>query len=107
MLISQGLYIFLVSSSIIGLTIACISCIVGGLALCKIIGLEKSTHQIQYVPVDEEIERANAEYLSSMNDDWATPSSVFEKDEKIYKKQMEELMPDFMPDEEEKKTRSF
>lgn len=100
MLISGEMAIIVISASIIGLTIACISCILACLALSKIIGLEKSTHQIQYVPVDEEIEQAN--------DEWrATSSETLNDQDKLYRQQIEDEMPEFALDEEDKKTFSF
>jgi hypothetical protein len=100
MLISGNLAILIISASIIGLTIACVSFIVATLSLCRIIGLEKSTHQIQYVPVDEEIEKANEEWR-------ATESTTFEEQEKLYKQQLEDELPEFALNDEDKKTFSF
>jgi hypothetical protein len=99
-MISHDLATIVLSFSIIGLTIACISCIVGCLALCKIIGLEKSTHQVQFVPIDEEINKANEEFR-------ATPSSVLAEEQKLYNQQLEDEMPEFALSEEDKKTFSF
>ena len=100
MLISNELYIFLVSSSIIGLTIACISAIVACLALCKIIGLEKSTHQVQFVPIDDEIKEANEEWR-------ATSSTVLSEEQRLYNEQLTDEMPEFALSDEDKKTFSF
>jgi hypothetical protein len=100
MVISQELYIFLVTSSIIGLTFACISIILASYAAIQVVGMRNSTHQIQYVPVDEEIEAANKEY-------WATDSSVLEKEQNLYNEQLKDDMPEFALDEEDKKTFSF
>lgn len=86
---------------------AVIGFILGLIAVIKVLALEKSTHQIQYVPVDEEIERANEEYLAQ-TDQWATPSQIYETDDKKYKEELEGFgMTDFIPDEDDKKTRSF
>ena len=100
-MISQDLSIIVLVMSIIGLTIACISAILAAFALIKVIAMEKSTHTIQYV--DPEIEKANKEFL----DEWATPDSALEEQDKLYKEDLEELMPEFATSKEDKEIYSF
>ena len=68
-MISQELSIFIVSASIIGLTIALLALILASYAAIKVVGMEKSTHTVQYV--DPSIEQANKEFMETM-DEWAT-----------------------------------
>lgn len=103
MLISQELYIFLCVSSILGLTFGLISTIIGSIALVRVIAAEKSTHTVTYAPIDEEIDKANSEYLEK----WATRDSVIAKDQKDYKEDLEEDMPDFYETEDDTKIHSF
>jgi hypothetical protein len=103
MLISQELYIFLCISSILGLTLGLISTIIGSIALIRVIASEKSTHTVHYAPIDEEIDRANKEYMEN----WATKESAIAKDQKQFKEDLENEMPDFFPDEEDSKIHSF
>ena len=99
-MISGDLSIIVISASIIGLTIACVSFIVASLALCKIIGLEKSTHQVQFVPIDEEINKANEEFH-------ATTGESLAAEQKLYNDEIAESMPEFALSDEDKKTFSF
>lgn len=103
MLISQGLYIFLVVSSIIGLLFGLIGTIIGSLSLIKIIAMEKSTHTITYQPVDTEIDKANEELISK----WATKESVIAKDRELFQEDLETEMPDFFPEDDDKEIISY
>jgi hypothetical protein len=103
MLISQEFYIFLCISSILGLLFSLISTIIGSIALIKVLAAERSTHTIQYAPVDEEIDRANKEFM----DNWATKDSVFAKEREKYKEDLENEMPDFYESDEDKEIHSF
>ena len=100
MLISGEMAILVISASIISLTLSVISCIVGTFALCKIIGLEKSTHQVQFVPIDEEINQANEEFN-------ATSGETFSEEQKLYNEALSEEMPEFALNDDDKKTFSF
>lgn len=68
------------------------------LALLKIMTMEKSTHSIQYVPVDEEIEKANEAYMNK----WATDDKSINKEMKAYREEIETEMPEFALDDEDK-----
>lgn len=68
------------------------------MALIKIMAIEKSTHSIQYVPVDEEIDKANQEYMQK----WATDDKSIKKEMKAYQEEIETEMPEFALDDEDK-----
>lgn len=84
--------------SILGLIFGLLGTILGLVALIKVIAAEKSTHTMTYMPVDEEIERANEEVMKN----WATKESAIAKDQELFREDLETEMPDFFPDEEEK-----
>jgi F0F1-type ATP synthase membrane subunit b/b' len=93
---------------ILGLVIA--SLIIGSLALIlsavsliMIIAREKSTHTVQLMPVDEEIDRANKEYMSK----WATSEEAIKKEQNLYKEEVEEQMPEFSLTDEDKEVFSL
>lgn len=72
-------------------------------AIIEVKALMKSTHSIQYMPIDPKIDAENEEILN----EWATSEdSIFEQ-EKLFKENLEEAMPDLVPDEAEKKRYSF
>jgi hypothetical protein len=100
---SQGFTIFIIVSSVISLIFGLFGTIIGLIAMIKVMAIEKSTHTVTYQPIDEEIEKANADYLNN----WATQESVIAKDREEFQEELEEQMPDFFPDDEDRKIRSF
>ena len=100
---SQGFAIFIIVSSIISLILGLFDTIIGLIAIIKVVAMEKSTHTVTYQPIDEEIEKANSEYLNS----WATKESAIAKDQEMFQEDLETEMPDFFPDDEDRKIRSF
>lgn len=76
---------------------------IGIYAMIKIIAVESSTHTVQMVPVDEEIDRANQEFVKN----WATSEEAIKKENKAYQEELEEVMPEFALDDEDKKTFSL
>lgn len=60
--------------------------------------MEKSTHTVQMVPVDEEIDKANQEFMKK----WASSEEAIAKQNKLYKEDVEEAMPEFALDDEDK-----
>lgn len=72
-------------------------------ALIKTIAAEKSTHSLQYVPIDPQVDQANKEYLEG----WATSEDALEKQRKAFREELKEDMPELYPDEEDKKIYSF
>ena len=101
MVISQELYIFLVTSSIIGLTFAIFSAILASYAAIKVVAMEKSTHQVQYI--DPEIDRLNKEFM----DEWATSDETIKKQDKLFAEDLEDQMPEFSPSDDDKEVFSF
>jgi hypothetical protein len=101
--ISTHYFYLLLSLTLLSLIIAIIGTIIGLVALVKTIAAEKSTHTITYKPVDDEIEKANSEYLKN----WATKDSTIAKDQEMFEEDLENEMPDFFPDEDDKKVHSF
>ena len=89
--------VLLIISSL-AFTLSFISTILGLVALIKIIAAEKSTHTMTYMPVDDEIEKANEKVLNN----WATKESAIAKDQELFREDLESEMPDFFPDEDEK-----
>ena len=66
-------------------------------ALIMIIARDKATHTVQMIPVDEEIERANEEFLSK----WSTSNEAINKQNTMHKEETEELMPEFALDDDD------
>jgi hypothetical protein len=67
-------------------------------SVIMLIAREKATHTVQMVPVDEEIERANEEYLKK----WATSEEAINKQNKLHQEDIERDMPEFALDDEDK-----
>jgi len=103
MLISQEMYIFLTVASILGLLFGVIGTIIGVSAMIRTIAAEKSTHNVTYMPIDEEIDKSNKEFV----DNWATDQTTLVKQQELFKEDLEEEMPDFFPTEEDNKVTSF
>lgn len=87
----------------LGLLIACgiistLALAFSATALIMIIARDKSTHTVQMVPVDEEIERANEEFIKQ----WRTSDEAINKQNKMHKEEVEDLMPEFALDDEDK-----
>lgn len=92
----------------LGLVIA--SLIIGTLALLlslvsviMIVAKEKSTHTVQMVPVDEEIDRANQEFLNK----WASSEEAIKKEQKLYNEELEAEMPEFALTDDDKEVFSL
>jgi hypothetical protein len=89
--------------SIVSIILVPLSLLVGIVALIKIMALEKSTHSIQYVPVDEEIDKANEEYMKQ----WATDDAAIAKEQKLYQEELADEMPEFALNENDKEVFSI
>lgn len=76
------------------LTFSLFACILSGVALLKVLAMEKSTHSVQFMPVEDALK----------TDEWATSEDEVSKQNKLYKENLEETLPDFM---EDKKIKSF
>jgi len=87
----------------LGLLITCvilstISLILSIICVIMIIARDKSTHTVQMMPVDAEIEKANEEYLSK----WATSEKAIKKEQRLYQEEIETEMPEFSLTDEDK-----
>jgi hypothetical protein len=87
-----------------GLIFGLLGTIMGLVALVKCIAAEKSTHSVQYMPIDEEIDKENNDYL---NQSWATKESAIAKDQEEFRQSLEDDMPDFYPDDDDRKVHSY
>ena len=103
MVISQGLLIFLISGVIISLIFAVISLTIALYASIRIIAVEKSTHTVTYQPINEEVDKENRDFI----DKWATTEGRIAKDQEDFSEQLEADMPDFFPNDDDRKIHSF
>lgn len=68
-----------------------------------VIAKEKSTHTVQMVPVDAEIDRANEEFLkANRKSSWASSESAIIKENKLYQEEIAAEMPEFALTDEDK-----
>lgn len=93
----------LIIISSLAFTLSCISTIIGLVALVKVLAAEKSTHTMTYMPVDPSIEEENEKVMKN----WATKESVIAKDQELFQEDLESEMPDFFPDEDERRITSY
>lgn len=100
---SLGLLHIGVICGIIGTLFGLVSLIVAVLALSKVIGMEKSTHQVTYMPIDPEVDKENQAFM----DKWATDEDTLKEQQKLYGEDLEDLMPEFKPSDTDKKKYSF
>ena len=77
-----------------GLIFAVLGFILATICLIKVIAMEKATHSVQYVPLDDEFEEANKK--------WASSDEAIRKQNKMYAEEVEEKMPEFALDDEDK-----
>lgn len=85
---------------VIALTIlTTVSLIFSMASLIKVIAMEKSTHSVQFMPIDEEIDKANK--------DWASSEEAIKKQQKMYQEEIEDEMPEFALTDEDKETFSI
>lgn len=84
----------LIAALILASIALCISCV----SLIKVIATEKATHTVQFMPVDETINKENEEYMKQ----WATSEKSVNEQNKLYKEDVEEAMPEFALDDEDK-----
>lgn len=97
---------FLLISSICALLFSLIGTILGLVAVIKVIAMEKSTHTVTYQAIDEEIDKANREFLQKESP-WATKESAIAKDQEEFKEDLEVDMPEFFPSDDDRKIHSF
>lgn len=96
--ISTLMYITVMTSSLLGIILSIISLVLSFLALSKAVGAEKSTHSVQLMPIDPEIDAHNEKMLSG----WATSQAAVDKQTKLFRKDLEKEMPEFSLDDDDK-----
>lgn len=96
------LLILTIFSSVISIT----CCILAGIAIkysmqshVAVLAMEKSTHTVQYMPIDPQIDKENQE--------WATKQENLDKDRKMFRDEIKNEMPEFAADDEDSKIYSF
>lgn len=87
----------------LGMLIACvilatIALVLSIISIVMQVARDKATHTVQMIPVDEEINRANEEFMKK----WATSEEAIQKQNKLYKEDLEEKMPEFALEDEDK-----
>jgi hypothetical protein len=65
----------------------------------RVAALEKSTHQVTYMPIDPSVDAANSE--------WATSESALDEQNKLFTEDLEDNMPHFSPTKADKKKHSY
>ena len=85
--------------AIAALIIAIIGCVFAFIACYKIIGVEKSTHTVQMMPVEDSVKDPFSSGFNNFMEDDLSPK--LEKDHKLYREQIEEEMPQFAHSEED------
>ena len=88
-----------IASGIVSTLALLISCVVAVMMVAR----EKATHTVQLVPVDEEVERANEEYLKQ----WSTSDDAIKNQNKLHRERTEEDMPEFALDDEDREVFSI
>ena len=97
--------------SILSLTFSLIGIILATYAAINVIALSKATHTVQYVPIDNEIDKENELFLQSQKVEdaplWATTEESIKAQERMYNEELEEEMPDLARSDDDKKVFSF
>jgi len=92
---------FLVGAGIV-VGLSCILSIVALIlsisSLIKSIGAERSTHTMQYVPIDPEIDAENEKFVEK----WATTEKAISKEKELYQDELNDEMPFFTPSNDDK-----
>jgi hypothetical protein len=108
--ISPNFLIFLTICSILSLLFCTISVILATYAAITVKAMEKSTHSVTYMPVDEQIDKENQAFMSDSKEkapEWATSDDMLNKQQDAFKEDLEEQFPEFALDDEDKKIYSF
>lgn len=95
--LSLELYIILLVACSISSLLSMVTLVIASLALAKVIGVEKSTHSVQMIPVDPDIDAHNQRMMS----DWAMKEENIDKQDKMFKEDLEEQLPEFYEEEKE------
>ena len=92
------------------LVIAVLGTVIAIYSLIEIKSLQRSTHSIQYMPVDEAVDKENQEYLDSLQtkkEGWATSEETLKKQHKLFEEDLEKKMPEFATTDEDREILSF
>ena len=88
---------------IAGFILSALALLFSMVAIVMMIAKDKSTHTVQMIPVDEEIDRANEEFLrANRKDPWASSEEAILKQQKLYNEEVEKEMPEFALDDSDK-----
>ena len=94
--------------AIICLTFSGLALILGSIAYCKVMAMSLSTHSVQYMPMDPTVDSDNEEFIEKQRGTgWATGTESMDEQNKMFKEDVEDLMPEFGVEEDEKKIYSF
>jgi hypothetical protein len=72
-------------------------------ALIEVKALQKSTHNVSYMPIDPKMDEANEEFM----DEWATSEKALKEQSDMFKDDLDDEMPMLAPQDEDKKKYSF
>ena len=92
------------------LVIAVLGTVIALYSLIEIKSLQRSTHSIQYMPVDKAIDEENQEFLNSLQtkkEKWATSEEILKKQHKMFEEDLENVMPEFATTDEDREILSF
>lgn len=93
---SNTLIILVLVTSILSILLAIGAIIMSSMALLKALATEKATHSVQFMPIED-----------NLKDNWSTSEASLKKQADLYKKDVEENLPDFADNEEATKPYSF
>jgi len=99
------LQVVLIITSSISLIFSFLTALFAIKAYIEVKAMEKSTHSLQYVPVDPEIDKANQEFMAQ--DKWASSEKAIHKQNELYKEEIEEKLPEFALSDEDKEVFSL
>jgi len=102
-MISLDYQILLTICSLLSIAFSLISIITSIYAAVKVTAMEKSTHQVTYMPIDEQIDKENQDFMKK----WATDDESLQTQQKVFKEDLEDIMPEFAPEDDDKKIHSF
>ena len=91
------LQLFSIIAGLTSLLLSVIALLIGLYALVLIIAANKSTHSVQMIPMDEEIEKANEEYSKK----WSTTDSAINEQNQLHREETSDVMPEFSLNEDD------
>jgi len=106
---NMNIYIVLITICLTAvLTFSAIAAMLASIAYSKVIGMEKSTHSVQYMPIDPMTDRENDEFIKKQQGkEWATSEDSVNKINKQHKEDVDDYMSEFSVEEEDMKVHSF